>query len=135
MITDGKPSALFEDGRLYMNPFGLDRKIVNKTLDEAAECRRHRIPITTFMVAQDPLLVRFVENLTKVNQGRAFFSRPRQARADGLRRLPAKPPAPGAVAFPLPSPLPLPSPSRWLPLQDQATLLARLYLGGGRIPP
>jgi len=74
MITDGKPSALFEDGCLYLNPFGLDRKIVNKTLDEAAECRRHRIPITTFMVAQDPLLVRFVENLTKVNQGRAFFS-------------------------------------------------------------
>lgn len=74
MITDGKPSALFEDGHLYLNPFGLDRKIVNKTLDEAAECRRHKIPITTFMLAQDPLLVRFVQKLSQVNRGRAFFS-------------------------------------------------------------
>jgi uncharacterized protein with von Willebrand factor type A (vWA) domain len=74
MITDGKPSALFEDGHLYLNPFGLDRKIVAKTLDEAAECRRHKIPITTFMLAKDPLLVRFVETLTRVNHGRAFYS-------------------------------------------------------------
>ncbi len=74
MITDGKPTALFEEGRLYLNPFGLDRKIVSKTLDEAAECRRHGIPITTFMVAKDPLLVNFVERLTEVNRGRAFFS-------------------------------------------------------------
>jgi uncharacterized protein with von Willebrand factor type A (vWA) domain len=74
MITDGKPSALFEGDCLYLNPFGLDRKIVSKTLDEAAECRRHKIPITTFMVAKDPLLVRFVETLTRVNQGRAFYS-------------------------------------------------------------
>lgn len=74
MITDGKPSALFEEGQLYLNSMGLDRKIVAKTLDEAAECRRHRIPITTFMLARDALLVRFVESLTRVNQGRAFFS-------------------------------------------------------------
>jgi Ca-activated chloride channel family protein len=74
MITDGKPSALFEGNRLYLNSMGLDRKIVAKTLDEAAECRRHRIPITTFMLARDALLVRFVETLTRVNQGRAFFS-------------------------------------------------------------
>ena len=74
MITDGKPSALVEDGELYLNSFGLDRKIVNKTLDEAAECRRYGIPITTFMIASDPLLVQFVENLTETNHGRAFFA-------------------------------------------------------------
>ncbi len=74
MITDGKPSALFEGGELYLNSFGLDRKIVNKTLDEAAECRRYGIPITTFMIASDPLLVQFVEKLTEINRGRAFFS-------------------------------------------------------------
>lgn len=74
MITDGKPSALFEDGQLYINSVGLDRKIVAKTLDSAAECRRHKIPITTFMLARDSLLVKFVEDLTRVNQGRAFFS-------------------------------------------------------------
>lgn len=74
MITDGKPSALFVDGELYLSSVGLDRRIVAKTLDEAAECRRHGIPITTFMLARDALLVRFVEKLTEVNQGRAFFS-------------------------------------------------------------
>jgi uncharacterized protein with von Willebrand factor type A (vWA) domain len=74
MITDGKPTALFEEGQLYLNSFGLDRKIVAKTLDEAAECRRYGIPITTFMLAREPLLVRFVEDLTRVNRGRAFFA-------------------------------------------------------------
>ncbi len=74
MITDGKPSAIFEYGRLYKNPFGLDRKIVNKTLDEAVKCRRDKITITTFMIARDPWLVDFVNTLTKVNRGRAYFS-------------------------------------------------------------
>ncbi len=74
MITDGKPTALFEDGDLYINSFGLDRKIVNKTLDEAAECRRYGVPITTFMLASDPLLIRFVEDLTRVNRGRAYYA-------------------------------------------------------------
>ena len=66
--------VLFEEGQLYLNSFGLDRKIVAKTLDEAAECRRYGIPITTFMLAREPLLVRFVEDLTRVNRGRAFFA-------------------------------------------------------------
>jgi len=75
MVTDGKPSAIFDsNGKLYKNSFGLDPKIVNKTLDEAVACRRERIPITTFMVARDPYLVNFVEELTKANQGRAFYS-------------------------------------------------------------
>lgn len=74
MITDGKPTALFEGNQLYLNPFGLDRKIVSKTLDEAAECRRHQITVTTFMLAQDPLLVQFVEKLTHVSRGRAYFA-------------------------------------------------------------
>jgi Ca-activated chloride channel homolog len=75
MVTDGKPSAIFEpNGRLYKNSFGLDPKIVNKTLDEAVACRREQIPITTFMVARDPYLINFVEDLTKANQGRAYYS-------------------------------------------------------------
>src|SRR5262245_4572321 len=73
MITDGKPSAIFENGRFYKNAFGLDPKIVNRTLDEAVACRRKRIPITTFMVTQDPHLVRFVERFTELNKGRAYF--------------------------------------------------------------
>jgi uncharacterized protein with von Willebrand factor type A (vWA) domain len=74
MITDGKPSAIFEYGRIYKNPYGLDRKIVNKTLDEAVMCRREKIAITTFMVAQDPWLVDFVNKMTEANHGRAYFS-------------------------------------------------------------
>lgn len=75
MITDGKPSAISErSGRLYKNSFGLDPRIVNKTLDEAVQCRRERITVSTFMVARDPYLVEFVEEFTKANRGRAFYS-------------------------------------------------------------
>jgi uncharacterized protein with von Willebrand factor type A (vWA) domain len=76
MITDGKPSAQFEpDGRLYKNSFGLDRRIVNRVLDEAVICRREGIPITTFMVASDPYLQSFVRELTLANHGRAYYAK------------------------------------------------------------
>lgn len=74
MITDGKPSALHENGRLYTNSFGLDMKIVNRTLEEADRCRRANIPITTFMLATDPMLVNFVDQLSKINRGRAYYA-------------------------------------------------------------
>lgn len=74
MITDGKPSAMFEKGRLYKNSFGLDRKIVNRVLDEGVKCRRDKISITTFMIARDPYLQNFVRELTEANRGRAYFA-------------------------------------------------------------
>jgi uncharacterized protein with von Willebrand factor type A (vWA) domain len=74
MVTDGKPSAITEHGKLYKNPFGLDPKIVGLTLEEAAACRRNKIVITTFMLTQEPALVDFVNKLTQVNKGRAYFS-------------------------------------------------------------
>jgi len=75
MITDGKPSAIFtDDGRLYKNSFGLDPRIVNKTLDEAVACRKDRIKITTFMIAQDYYLRNFIEDFTKANSGSAYYS-------------------------------------------------------------
>lgn len=75
MVTDGKPSAVFDDaGRLYKNSFGLDPRIVNKTLDEAVQCRREKIVVSTFMVARDPTLINFVEEFTRSNQGRAYYS-------------------------------------------------------------
>ncbi len=74
MITDGKPTCLKEGLRYYKNAFGLDRKIVNKTLNLAGQARRLGIPITTFMVARDPYLQRFVHQFTKVNNGRAFYT-------------------------------------------------------------
>ncbi len=74
MITDGKPSCLKEPGGYYMNSFGLDRKIVNKCLNEAAICRRLKIPITTFMIARDPYLQSFIDEFTQTNNGRAFYT-------------------------------------------------------------
>ncbi len=74
MITDGKPTCLKESNGYYQNSFGLDRKIINKTLNMAAQCRRVKIPITTFMIAQDQYLQQFVEEFTRVNNGRAFYT-------------------------------------------------------------
>lgn len=76
MITDGKPSALTIAGELYKNPFGLDLKIVNRTLEEADRCRRQNIVLTTFMLATDPTLTDFVEKMTRTNRGRAYFASP-----------------------------------------------------------
>lgn len=74
MITDGKPTCLKEGARYYKNSFGLDRKIINKTLGQAAKCRKLGITITTFMIARDPYLQQFVRDFTKINQGRAYYS-------------------------------------------------------------
>lgn len=74
MITDGKPTCLKEGARYYKNSFGLDRKILNKTLDQAAKFRRAGIIITTFMIARDPYLQQFVREFTQINNGRAFYS-------------------------------------------------------------
>ncbi len=74
MITDGKPSCLKENGEYYMNSFGLDRKIVNKCLTLAAACKRSKIEITTFMVANDSYLQSFIDEFTEANQGKAYFT-------------------------------------------------------------
>jgi len=74
MITDGKPSCLKEGAGYYKNSFGLDRKIINKTLNEAVSCRRNKIDITTFMVATDPYLMQFIEEFTEACKGKAFYS-------------------------------------------------------------
>lgn len=76
LITDGKPSAMTQAGGIYKNPFGLDMRIVNRTLEEADTCRRQKVVITTFMIATDPLLTEFVEKMTQVNRGRAYFASP-----------------------------------------------------------
>jgi Ca-activated chloride channel homolog len=74
MITDGKPSCIIRNGEYYMNSFGLDEFIVARTLDAAARARKLNIPITTFMVASDPWLQKFIERFTEANQGRAFYT-------------------------------------------------------------
>lgn len=74
MITDGKPTCLKVGRQYYKNSFGLDRKILNRTLNLAAQCKKLKIPITTFMVATDPWLQQFVKEFTETNNGKAFFS-------------------------------------------------------------
>jgi len=74
MITDGKPTCLKKGKKYYKNSFGLDRKIVNRTLNLATRCRKMSIPITTVMIAQDPYLVSFVDQFTQANNGKAFYS-------------------------------------------------------------
>jgi uncharacterized protein with von Willebrand factor type A (vWA) domain len=74
MITDGKPSCIKVGKKYYQNSFGLDRKIVGRCLTLAQRCRKLDIPITTFMIAEDPYLMRFVEQFTQANNGKAFYS-------------------------------------------------------------
>ena len=77
MITDGKPSALtLEDGRIYKNAFGLDPLVVSQTLEEVAKCKRAGILINTFMLASDYGLVQFVQKVTEMCRGKAYFTTP-----------------------------------------------------------
>lgn len=75
MITDGKPSCIRErDGTYYKNSVGLDPYIIDKCYNMAQQARKLHIPITTFMIAQDPYLERFVREFTQANHGKAFFT-------------------------------------------------------------
>ena len=77
MITDGKPSALtLEDGRIYKNAFGLDPFVVGQTLEEVNKCKRAGILINTFMLASDYSLVNFVQKITEMCKGKAYFTTP-----------------------------------------------------------
>lgn len=74
LITDGKPTCLKIGKRYYKNSFGLDRKITSRCLNLAAQCKKLKIPITTFMIATDPYLQSFVQDFTETNNGKAFFA-------------------------------------------------------------
>lgn len=74
MITDGKPTCLKIGNQYYKNSFGLDRKVVNRCINLAAQCKKLKIPITTFMIASDPYLQQFVEEFTEMNNGKAYFA-------------------------------------------------------------
>ncbi|MDB5050666.1 MAG: hypothetical protein JWO30_3737 [Fibrobacteres bacterium] len=74
MVTDGKPSAVFDRGRLYRNSFGLDPLVLQKTFAEGRACRKNKIRVCTFMIAKDPYLIEFVEEFSKVCAGKAFYT-------------------------------------------------------------
>jgi Ca-activated chloride channel family protein len=77
MITDGKPSALtLPDGRIYKNAFGLDPLVIEETLQEVSRCKRSNIMINTFMLASDFALVQFVQQVSAMCRGKAYFTSP-----------------------------------------------------------
>ena len=75
MITDGKPSAItLPDGLIYKNSGGMDQHILQQTFREVSACRRAGISINTFMLAQDPYLVQFVQKVSEIARGKAYFT-------------------------------------------------------------
>ena len=75
MITDGKPSAMtLPNGELYLNSGGLDQYILQRTFREVAACRKSGILINTFMLARDPYLVQFVQKVSEIAHGKAYFT-------------------------------------------------------------
>jgi Ca-activated chloride channel homolog len=77
MITDGKPSALtLPDGRIYKNAFGLDPLVISETLEEVSRCKRSNIMINTFMLASDFSLMQFVQQVSAMCRGKAYFTTP-----------------------------------------------------------
>lgn len=74
MITDGKPTCIKEGIHYYKNSFGLDNKILARTLNLASQLRKLKVPVTTFMIATDPYLKAFVREFTKANNGNAYYS-------------------------------------------------------------
>jgi Ca-activated chloride channel family protein len=96
MVTDGKPTAAFIDGtadipvrrsvgaddgvrgprKLYKNSMGNDPFVMAETFKEVHACRKSRVMINTFMLADDPSLVEFVKKMTAITQGKAYFANP-----------------------------------------------------------
>ena len=74
MITDGKPTCLKVGSKYYKNSWGVDRKILTRCMNLATQCKKLKIPITTFMIASDPYLQKFVQEFTETNNGKAFFA-------------------------------------------------------------
>ena len=75
MVTDGEPTAHMEGGEAQF-AYPPTRRTFQETLKEAERCTRDGITINTFMLEQSHPLMAFVEQMTRVNRGRAFFATP-----------------------------------------------------------
>jgi uncharacterized protein with von Willebrand factor type A (vWA) domain len=82
VITDGQPTAYFSAGRLFcewpMSLGGLSTRATIETLKEVERVTRRGITINTFMLDDSPPLRAFVERMTRINKGRAFYTTPDQ---------------------------------------------------------
>ena len=75
VITDGEPTAHFEDGQVEFS-YPPTRRTVSETLKEVGRCTRAGITINTFMLERSRALTAFVERMTALNRGRAFYATP-----------------------------------------------------------
>jgi uncharacterized protein with von Willebrand factor type A (vWA) domain len=75
MVTDGEPTAHLEDGVADFS-YPPTHRTIEETLKEVQRCTRERITINTFMLERSPWLTRFVEEMARINRGRAFFTAP-----------------------------------------------------------
>jgi len=82
VITDGQPTAYFSEGRLFcewpMSVGGISSRATVETLKEVERVTRKGVRINTFMLDDSPLLKAFVQRMTTINRGRAFYSTPQQ---------------------------------------------------------
>lgn len=75
LITDGEPTAHMESGQVYFS-YPPTYRTLQETLREVLRCTREQIVINTFMLDRSPYLTSFVDQMAKINRGRAFFASP-----------------------------------------------------------
>ena len=75
VITDGEPTAHFEDGQVEFN-YPPTRRTIDETLREVQRCTKEGITINTFMLERSRALAEFVAHMTRLNRGRAFYATP-----------------------------------------------------------
>jgi uncharacterized protein with von Willebrand factor type A (vWA) domain len=75
VITDGEPTAHFEDGQVEFS-YPPTRRTISETLREVNRCTREGITINTFMLERSRTLAEFVALMTRMNRGRAFYATP-----------------------------------------------------------
>jgi uncharacterized protein with von Willebrand factor type A (vWA) domain len=75
VITDGEPTAHFEDGQVEFN-YPPTRRTIQETLREVQRCTKQGITINTFMLERSRALAEFVAHMTRMNRGRAFYATP-----------------------------------------------------------
>ena len=80
LVTDGQPTAYFHGGKLYcewpLSFGGISFRAAQETLKEVERVTRRGVVINTFMLDDSPTLRAFVDKMTRINKGRAFYTRP-----------------------------------------------------------
>ncbi len=75
VITDGEPTAHFENGQVEF-AYPPTRRTISETLREVVRCTKDGITINTFMLERTPALTDFIGYVTELNRGRAFYAEP-----------------------------------------------------------